>query len=156
DFPLVDGQRFLDMLLWGIGPRRGPGAAVDEGPGRGGMLADGQNSRAGGVPPDDVAETGPARQQPGMGGEEADDLGSGLDPEKSSEDQFEPALYLEVRLLEDATQRVPYQPDRQGQGQFAPLGFIEQPGRQAGFQPVQLQLGDPALQAEDEPAIGSS
>ena len=46
------------------------------------------------------------------------------------------------------------QPDRQRQGQFAALGLVEQSGGQAGAQGMQLQFGDQALEAEDQPAVG--
>ena len=57
-------------------------------------------------------------------------------------------------MLEHPTQGVAHQSDRQGQGQLAALGLVEQSGGQAGAQGVQLQFGDQALEAEDQPTIG--
>ena len=52
-------------------------------------------------------------------------------------------------MLEHAPQRVADQSDGQGQGQLAPLGFVDEPGGQACAQGVQLQFGDQTLEAED-------
>ena len=41
------------------------------------------------------------------------------------------------------------------ESQFAALRLVEQSGRQAGFEGVQFQLGDQALEAEDQAPIGS-
>ncbi len=65
--------------------------------------------------------------------EEPHDLAGRLDLEEGGEDQPEPALHLLVGMLDHAPQRVAHQADRQGQGQFAALGLVEQPGGQAGL-----------------------
>ena len=108
-----------------------------------------------GLPPDQIAEAVRAGQQQVAVVEETHDLAGGLDLEEGGEDQVEPALHLLVGVLEHAAQRVAHQPDRQGQGQFAALGLVEQSGGQACFERVQLQLGDQALQTEDQATIGS-
>src|SRR5262249_24887062 len=106
--------------------------------------------------PDHVATAIFARQEQVVLVEAADDLAGRLDLEEGGEDQPEAVLYLLVGMLEHATQGVAHQADRQSQGQLTPLGLVEQPGSQAGFQGVQLQFGDQALQAETQPAIDSS
>ena len=78
-----------------------------------------------------------------------------LDLQEGGEDQLEAALDLLVGMLEDAPQGVADQPDRQGQGQFAALGLVEQARPSGGAKGVQLQFGDQALQTEDQPTIGS-
>ena len=64
------------------------------------------------------------------------------------------SLDLLVRVFDYPSARRPDQADRQGQGQLAALRLVPQTGCQAGLQGVQLQFGDQALEAEDQPAIG--
>jgi hypothetical protein len=56
-------------------------------------------------------------------------------------------------MLEHAPQRVADQSHRQGQGQLAALGLVQQSGGQAGAERVQLQLRDQAFQTQNQPAI---
>src|SRR5262249_20375749 len=56
--------------------------------------------------------------------------------------------------FDDPPQLVADQPDRQGQGQFTTQGLLEDSGHQTGVQGMDLQFGDQALEAQDQPAIG--
>jgi hypothetical protein len=156
DFPFVDGQWLLGTLVRGTGSRHSPRAAVDEGPRIGRVLQDAEDGWDRGLAPDHVAEAVLAREQQIVIVEDTHDLARRPDLEEGREDQTEPTLHLLVGMLEHASQRIPHQPDRQSQGQFTALGLVEQPGGQTGFQGVQLQLRDQALQTKNEPTIGSS
>lgn len=155
DFPVGHGQRFLHALVRGIGPGHGAGAAVDEGARVGGVLEDGEDGRDRRPPPDQIARAVPSGEQQFLVVEATYDLAGRLDPEEGGEDQRQAGLDFLIGVLEHAAERVPHQPDRQGQGPFAPLGLVEQPGRQAGAERVQLQFGDQPLQAQDQATIRS-
>ena len=153
DLPLGHGQRLLDTSS-GIGPRDASGPAVDEGTRVGGVLEDGQDGRDGRPPPDQIAEAVAPGQQQVAAIEELHDPTRRLDLEEGGEDQLEPALDLLVGMFDHPPQRVADQPDRQGQGQFAALSLVEESGRQAGAQGMELQFGDQALEPQDQSAIG--
>jgi hypothetical protein len=68
--------------------------------------------------------------------EEVDDLADRPHAEERGEDQVDPPLDLAVGVLDHAPGLLPHQADRQGQGQVAPLGLVEEPGGQAGPQGV--------------------
>src|SRR6266542_991598 len=139
----------------GTRPGHGPRAAVDEGAGGGGVLEDPAEGRHRWLSPDPVAEAVLARKEPVVRVDEAHDLTGRLDREEGREDQAEPVLHLLVGMLEDAAQGVPDQPDGQGPGQRARLRLVDPSGRQACSERRQLQCGDQALEAEDQPALGS-
>jgi len=90
-----------------------------------------------------------------VGIEKAHDLAGRLDLEEGGEDEPQAALDFLVGMLEDAAEGVADQPHRQGQGQFAALGFVEQSGREAGAQGTQLQFREQALQAQEQAPIRS-
>ena len=141
--------------MGGVGLRDGSRATVDEGPRIGRVFQDTEDGRDRRLAPDHVAEVVLAGQQQLVIVEDTHYLASRLDLKEGREDQAEPALHLLVGMLEHAAQGIPHQADGQGQGQLAAPGLVEQPGGQAGFQSVQFQFRDQALQTQDEPTIGS-
>jgi hypothetical protein len=153
DLPLSHRLRFLHPLVWGIGSGNGPRAAVDKGTGIRRVLEDGQDGRDRRLSPDQVAETVTPGQKQIAVVEELHDPGCRLDLEERGEEQIEPALDFSVGMFEHPSQRVADQPDWQRQGQFAALGLVEQSGRQAGAQGMELQFGDQAFESEDQPAV---
>ncbi len=120
------------------------------------VLEDAEDGWDGRRPPDQVPETVFAGQQEIAVVEEAHHLTGRLDLQEAGEDQLQPVLNLLVRMLEHAPQRVADQSHRQRQGQFTPLGFVDQSGGQACAQGVQFQFRDQALETKDQAAIRSS
>ena len=126
---------------------------VDEGPGIGRVLQGRADRRDRRPAPDDVAEVILAGDQQVVVVEGAHDLGGRPDPEEGGEDQGDPALDLEVGVLDDPLQGIADQADGQGQGQLAASCLVEEPGGQATADRVQLQFRDLALEAQEQAAV---
>ena len=103
--------------------------------------------------PDDVPEIILAGDQQVVVVEAANDLGGRSDSEEGLENQGDPALDLDVGVLEDPLQGITNQADGQGQGQLPAPGLVEESGGQPASDRMQLQFRDLAFQAQEQAPV---
>src|SRR6266700_2269601 len=141
------------------GPHLGArsGATVDVGPGVGRVVEDGQDPAVAQRFPEQLAIACPAPVTGGdlevLGGEVADDRQRRAGILEEREDEPDRLLDRLVRVQDHATGRIVDEPGRRLDAQGALAGFLELAAQQAGPQPVQLSLGQGALEAEQEAII---
>ena len=141
------------MLVGRAGLEHGARPPIDEGPGIGGVLQ-GRADRGDRRPaPGDVPEVILAGDQEAIVVEGPHDPSGRPDPEEGLEDEGDPALDLDVGVLDDPVQGVSDQADGQGQGQFAAAGLVEEAGGESASDRMQFQFRDLALQPEEEAPV---
>jgi hypothetical protein len=141
------------MLVGRARFEHGARSPIDEGPGIGGVLQSRADCGDRRPSPGDVAEVILAGDQQAVVVEGPHDLSGRPDAEEGLEDEGDPALDLDVGVLEDSLQRVSDQADGQGQGQLATAGLVEEAGGEAASDRMQFQFRDLAFEAQEQASV---